>query len=208
MNTEEELDRYLEEVRLKEDGEHKDPEVNEFYASSALYCPRKIQWEKKHGLKPDSKLLRKFLIGNLIHDYLQKNIFTAEKGFKSEERKELEVDGIKIRGRIDIESDDEVIEIKSIARLPKDKLAHHVAQVGIYMAITGKKGKILYLEKTNGDICEFEVDKEEGDIAYREAIKLFKQCYEADVKGVEAPAKKDWVCRYCSNVDCSYSKGE
>jgi hypothetical protein len=66
----------------------------------------------------------------------------------------------------------------------------------------------LYLEKNSGELISFPVSKDEGDIAYTEAIELFKQCYDADVAGVEAPAKKDWLCRFCDNVECSYNKAE
>ena len=199
-----ELDTFLELKNAEDAKEHDEPKDNEFFASSALYCPRKVQWEKHNEVEYEGETLRKFLIGNLLHDYLQNNIFIESKGFKNEVRYVLEDGDISVRGRVDVESEDEVIEIKSIARLPKDKLEHHIAQVGIYMRITGKKGKILYIEKIGGNIIEFDVDKEEGDIACEKALRLFHQIYSADVKGEEAPGEKTWLCRFCKNVECEY----
>lgn len=202
------LNQHLEEVNKEKDKEHADPKINEFFASSALYCPRKVQWEKNNGVHFEGETLRKFLIGNLIHDYLQQNIFTIDKGYKCEERYVLKHEGIEVRGRIDVEGEKELIEIKSIARLPSEPLEHHIAQLGIYMRVTGKKGKLLYIEKTSGSMREFKVDKKTADIACDKALTNFKSIYEADTMKELAPAKDTWLCRFCKNVECSYNKGK
>jgi len=197
----------LENYLLQKDMERKEHEPlkqNEFYASQAGMCPRKIQYEKKHKTPNSPSTLKKFLVGNLIHDYIQKNIYSD---YKAEERYDLEFEDIHIRMRVDLENDKEVIEVKSIKKLPKAPLDHHVKQCAIYMKQTGKTGKVLYIEKESGNLAEFTIPKEDANVAFMESVDDFKSVMFADEQSVDVDPRRSWECNWCNNKECPYNKG-
>jgi len=102
-------------------------------------------------------------IGDAIHEWIQRN-FIYQYGDKVEIEKwvEIEVEGVKIRGKVDIVlAKKKVIEIKTVKDKPirKPDLTH-VKQVQLYLGILGlKKAVISYFKRENGlHLNSFEID--------------------------------------------------
>jgi len=132
------------------------------------------------------------LIGEAIDEYL-KQLFENDEELSAltestvaEFQKVIKVDESKITliGRPDVVLKDMVVEIKYSQfenNLPRE---HHIAQVKIYLFLTGKrKGKLIYI--TNKQLREFDVD---NDWSEREIIDLFRNW---------TSPRYEWECTYC-----------
>ena len=142
---------------------HKPLKDNEFYASSAGMCPRVMYFDKKYGRKePGMKVQKIFVLGNLVHDFVQEKLFKAG---ESESPAILAMNGIVVRGRLDHLDDEFIWELKSIANIKyvqyKPKI-ENVYQIMIYLKAIGRlKGKLVYVEKNTFDVVEHKVDFDE-----------------------------------------------
>lgn len=197
MNVKEMVDNYIKEKNNS--GKVRVPlKDNEFYASSAGGCPRAMYFEKVIGGKEfDTDTQRIFLVGNLMHDFLQQKVF---KSGESEQSLTVDENGIKIFGRLDHIDGDVVYEFKSTNSLknvmnePND---HHKKQLMIYLKALGKKqGKIVYVEKNTFDIVEHDVVYNEQ--AFNRVLKEFMLVSYAVQDRVPPVFKDDWRCRYCN----------
>jgi len=177
---------------------------NVFYASQAGGCPRALYYKKVFGDKEfEVRALLIFQMGNIVHDFLQKEILKGE----SEKSLTIQEDGVVIYGRLDHIDDEEVIEIKSTGAVKyneKEASPHHLEQLNLYMKAMGReKGRMVYVEKNTLEIVEHEV-KFNPEL-YQKTVDNFRQVAKA-VEIQVAPAKlsdypKSWKCRYCDYKD-------
>jgi CRISPR-associated exonuclease Cas4 len=200
MNTKELIEVYL----LKEAEEKKKEHVNVlnvFYPSSAGLCPRKLYNEKKNPTIFPVDTYKRFVLGNMVHEWLQSKIYSEG---KCEESIKWTEEDIVISGRVDCIYEDCVLEFKSIAALgyvmdaPKPE---HVAQLNLYLHALGMpKGKIVYVNKADLAIVEHEVTYDPK--LYTKTIDSFRKVYKAlreDMEPKPSKCPSPWACEYCRN---------
>jgi CRISPR-associated exonuclease Cas4 len=171
---------------------------NEFYATSAGDCLRKVIYSRKFKKEKSVDALKNFEVGNIFHSYLQDII----KEGKHEIPIELTYKGITIYGRIDTLLNDEIYEFKTVSKLDfsyEPKL-QHIYQIMIYLkAFNLAKGHIVYIEKNTLKTIEH-------DIGYDEKImdKII-----ADFKIAEEYLNQDKLPseHYCNScMFCEYTE--
>jgi CRISPR-associated exonuclease Cas4 len=170
-----------------------------FYPSSAGQCIRKLWNERKHPVMFSPETYKHFLVGNLVHDWIQKNIFTDG---HSEVPIQWSEGELKFRGRIDCELDNVLYEFKTIKELTyvKDKpKPEHVQQLNMYLhARNLPYGVIVYITKNSVDILEHKVEYDEK--LYQSTVKFFKRLSKYLITNKEPKPSKCggwWACDYC-----------
>jgi len=166
-----------------------------FYASSVGKCPRQVLLEK---MNPEREIPEKlqgiFLIGDALHELVQEAV-----GGEAEKEVIVEEEGIVIRGRADIVTEKEVIELKTISDVSKVRLKpkhHHYMQLQVYLhGLKMKKGRLVYISKQNFEIVEHEIKYSKE--AAREAINYFKVIKEFEDRGELPPRFETNWCWYC-----------
>jgi len=109
---------------------------------------------------------------------------------------EMDLGGLKVRGRADLLLPDRVVDIK-YARSTSRGLPHphHVAQVRLYMRMFGRpKGSLLYVSPDR----VAEVDESvEPSLAQPMSDEEIKQLLNRALGGA-GPAYPEWECDYCT----------
>lgn len=146
----ERIDNYL----LSKMKQKREREQGIYYASELSFSADGIEEMRNRDITLAD--LRIFEIGHIFHNFIQQNIFPDG---EHEVRVKYDVnDNIKIIGRADIVLDDTVIELKTTSRKVELFKENHLAQITFYMHALGmKKGKIIYINKTNFEVYEFDV---------------------------------------------------
>ena len=194
-----ELRKFHHEQLLKQYYTERDKHVlgeNEFYASSAGYCPRYIHYSKKYNEPHDVYLLDIFELGDAVHDYWEKKIIEK---FGGEAEKELRVDlgDIVVRGRCDVlDSRNVVWELKSASELPDEPYEEHVMQLNFYIKhLNAKYGVLLYIKKNTNSIRGFKVEFDPRK--YEEALEIWRYVYYSQKNGRLPIKVPSWKCRNC-----------
>jgi len=198
IGVKEKIDKFLlDEAKKKR--EERDTPLNVFYPSSAGQCIRKLWHEKKVPPEFPPETYKHFLIGNLVHDWLQSKIFPDA---QSEVRIKWEDGDIAFSGRVDTQLPDRLIEFKTITSLAyvKNKpKPEHVAQLNMYMHTTGvHQGTIVYVTKNEAEVLEHDVEYDPK--LYKHTVKDFKKVYKAlldDKEPKPSTCKTPWACKYC-----------
>jgi len=206
--------KYLKEEWEKGKEEHKPPASNEFFASSIGRCINQEWLMRKYPKEPQETFLGICKIGNMFHDFIQKEIYPEA---ESEIRADVEVEGVKIRGRLDIldKKNEKIIELKSASQTryiesePKDA---HRKQVNVYLhSLKMKKGEVVYISKKDLSIISHEIDYDAKlfEDTIRE-LKEKKYYIETDIfPGKELERSDAWQCRFCGWQDeCIQHKKE
>ena len=181
---------------------------NEYHISSIGRCPRFIFLERTQRRPDENKNKRVFVIGKIIHDFVQDKLFGD---YIKEEQLSYSVDGINLVGRIDLNNKNEIIELKSCKSLayilnPYDE---HIVQVNTYMGIKGiNKAQIIYIDKQDMGMVTFniEFDKKLFDESINNIIKLNKKIQaKTSYKGIGQ--KIGHNCKYCKYKDlCGFNE--
>lgn len=198
------LDQYLlTEAEAKRVEKDKDRKLNIFYPSSAGQCVRKLWNEKVTPPEFPPEVYKKFLVGNLVHDFVQSKIL---KDFESEVPIKWFEGEIGFSGRIDSwdKKNGIIYEFKTISVLeyvrskPKPE---HVAQLNMYLHATGvSRGVIVYFTKNDVDVLEHWVDY--SPELYLRTLKDFKKVYKYLLKNQEPKPNTcvtPWSCSYCKS---------
>jgi len=191
------IEKYLDKKQEDDSSKHLPLLDNEFYASSVGGCPRLIYYSKVFpDRKKDPKSLKVFVLGNLVHDFLQKEVLSGE----SEVPLVIETKGVKIKGRLDQVDDNFIYEIKSVSTLrfvKEQPQKHHVLQLMLYLkAFKREKGKIVYVEKNTFDIIEHEIVFDEK--IYDEAVEGFVSVFQSMSKNaLPDKTSEEWACKHC-----------
>ena len=198
----EKIDEFLiKEAQVKMDEKKTDDYT--FYPSSAGYCIRK-QWnDRKNPKLLPAGVYRKFVLGNMIHEFVQGKILTSE-GYKSEDSLQWVEGKLKLRGRIDTINHEEKIiyEFKSINSLTyviKEPKVEHVKQLNMYLHnFPDYTGIIVYLDKNDINVVEHTINYD--DKLYKSTIKEFKELSKYLIDNIDPIPKKcstPWGCDYC-----------
>ena len=143
-------------------------------------------------------------LGNALHEKLEFEL--ALDGWQTEVRLALNVDGIKIVGRADAIKErvneaaevvaEEVMEIKSVDRLPDRPHEHHVKQLQTYLAILDAPiGYLVYIDRGSGRNKVFRVRRDPRIL--EQIKKRAKQLHRYLTNNELPPAKRGPWCRYC-----------
>jgi hypothetical protein len=205
-----EIDGFIIKRKEEQEKKHTDKGDNYFYASDAFKCPRELFYKKRIKKDPDLALLKVFYLGEMIHEFYQKNIPGQD-----EVECKLEDNGIIVSGRIDkIHQDGTIIEFKSTSAVKYNQdapKAEHVAQINLYLKIKGeKKGKLVYIDKKSMEEAEHYVEYNEG--VFNKTMGIFHEvnkCLQANTlpSRVETFDKKKYPCSYCNyQEECRMDK--
>lgn len=195
------FERYLLSNNKLEDTKHLPLKENEFFAGSSGQCSRALYFSKKIKTEVTIDSLKIFCIGNLLHDFVQSQIFSSG---KSEVPIVIEENGIKIRGRLDYLLGDVIYEIKTIKELnyvldePKDE---HRRQLNIYLKSQNlKNGVLLYIEKNSLKTVEHIIvfNQKLFDDSMRQFELVYKSILEKKPPERLENYPDNWKCRYCS----------
>jgi len=161
------------------------------------YFARKFEFEK--GI---NELILD--LGEQYHDRIE-NYFEEKLGCKSEIEVKGEIEGIKISGRVDLICNNDLIELKTISSNYFQIREYHLYQVSIYYYLLQLQNYkidniyIIYLNRINREVKQFQVDKIVIDIYIKRAIdwiKKFKEYLKVeDYKNI--PGANNYLCKNC-----------
>jgi len=163
----------------------------------ATPCLRRSYYSRVRTSPPSPAEFLKSL-GNEAHLKLAE-VLRAE-GCEVEVSVALQLDGFKLRGRVDAlcsEKDGEVVvEFKVTNELPEKPYEAHVLQVQAYLLMLRlERGYIVYLSRTNGRVRVFKVER--NGRALKLLVERARQLYEALVKSSPPPPERGPWCRDC-----------
>jgi len=197
--------------------------IGRYYPSEIGMCLRKV-WYSYINPKPlESRLLKIFSLGNMIHDYVVE-VLKSEKNphvelLRSEFPFKEKIDDFVVSGRIDnlilIKADQTelLIEVKSTSdiRSVLDPSPHNVDQLQLYMHFTGvKDGILLYVDKKDMASKVFYVSYDEKHAqALIEKFRKLHLCLTKEI--VPEPearmlSNKRWMCRFCEHRESCYKE--
>jgi CRISPR/Cas system-associated exonuclease Cas4 (RecB family) len=182
-------------------------EQTHFYITDAGKCPRAIffRFKKAPREKMDPRILRIYEKG----EYLHRNIFNILYRLKIGVTTEVTIPNKEIvSGRADailcINNENYVLDIKSINSAvfrnltqPKEE---NVYQIQLYLHYFNiKKGILLYIDKDQQNIKEFQVDYDKGLVkSLLNDFKCLKEKIDSDIIPRRFPDyPQNWQCRYC-----------
>jgi len=193
--------------------EYRPKTIGRYYPSEIAGCLRKTWFSYKNPKPTDTKLMKIFEAGNMLHEFIT-NVIKSEKNkevelIKSELPIQIKKKDFIISGRIDnlvlvkINNKLALVEVKSTKFLPKEYKKEHEIQLQLYMMAMGiENGIILYIQKDDLNTNTFTI-KHNKKLS-EEIIERFEELHKAltEDKLPEAEAKKDkekeWMCSYCA----------
>ncbi len=185
-----------------------------YWPSEVGGCLRKTWFKYKKPKKTSPDSLRRFEVGNMIHEFINEvlesnnneNIELLENEFSCRlKRKDYTISG-RIDNILMIKPEEEpcLMEVKSTKSLEncKEPSESHLIQLMFYMHSTEiHNGILLYLQKDNLQAKAFEVDydEEKAQEILNRFDKLHKCLKEDEVPEPEAKqdSESEWKCRYC-----------
>jgi CRISPR/Cas system-associated exonuclease Cas4 (RecB family) len=205
---------------LRYEADAEKPTMGIYRPSLLPLCLRRQWLIYKRGLPVSEEKAGIFRIGELFHGFLSQafrssglNVRAEEAPFvivllEEEPKPELEPGpglelglGPRISGRADlilgIDGEAYIIEAKSIRRLPKEPLRHHVAQLQLYLAGLGlKRGFLVYLDKEALRHAIFPIEYNASLL--KGILERARRLHEALLSDRSPePDGEPWECRYC-----------
>jgi len=178
-----------------------------FYRPSLLSTCILRQWLiYKRGLAVSEEKAGIFKIGELFHSFLTNVLKRGQIEVLAVEAPiqillPIQPNPLWINGKADalIKVGDEkyVLEVKSIRRLPKHPLKHHVEQLHFYLAaLNCQNGFIIYLEKSALKHRVFPVKFEQT--VFNGLLERAQKLHNALITdGRPKPDAQPWECRFC-----------
>jgi len=215
MDYKELIDRNLMEEFKKE--REKDQISKNLIASSSGQCHRKRILETFIPKEVDERAMRLFWLGDVIHDKIQSLIpgkyevhirgsfLVPEFHFAKENEQKL------VSGKIDILTEDEILEIKTVhsRSFSYDVSEHYLFQVitykEMYRILSGKEMKtgLIYVSRDDMRVAYIPIVEDVSKSFTEEVVKdwveiekEFEQFKEENILPEPAP-RWDWECRYC-----------
>ncbi len=195
---------------LAKETSHK--QIGKYYPSEIGGCLRKTWYSYKEPKPTETKLIRIFQVGDMLHEFIEE-VILSEKNPEVELLEEefpikIQEKNFTISGRIDsiilakIENKQILIEVKSCKYLPKEFKKEHELQLQLYMYATSvHDGILLYAQKDNLQTKWFSISYDEEKI--KEILERFSLLHFSLTKEKipEAEAKhneeKIWMCDNC-----------
>ena len=212
-NTNTLIDRYIIKKNKEEGTKHEKLKKNEFYISQAGKCPKEIYFEKTLDYTHPPATLKIFLLGDMLHKFLQMAIFSD---MESEVQINFQVGDLFFRGRADLlgkikdsegKEEDTIYELKSCSKLPATPYLHHRMQINLYLyGLKLQRGKLIYTEKNTFKVKEFDVEYNEE--LFKETLSQFKTVFNAMNDNTEPMGVKNYNCTYgcLYSNECIYGK--
>ena len=142
--------------------------------------------------------------GKLLHDFILRRL-AAKFNAKFEVKLSYATKDIVLCGHADLVTDDFVLELKTVSRLPDKPAESHIEQLNAYMAMADKAyGYLLYVSRVDGSATCFEhvFNPNLWQNTIEKAKKLKKAC---ELNTPPEPHKpKSWLSKSC--VYCQYSE--
>jgi CRISPR-associated exonuclease Cas4 len=162
------------------------------WVSDLVSCPKKREMER---LYPEVAGLGFFNPAALLGDIVHRGVYSilGELGVPAtfEVEGEMEFQGLRIRGRADILTEDRVIDIKTARSDYGIPHTHHLLQVRIYMRMFNRpKGSILYITKDR--IAEIS-EAEEASLSKPVADEELRMILDSQ----KVPMYEEFECDYC-----------
>jgi len=197
--------------------EYKAKEIGRYYPSEIAGCMRKTWFSYKNPKPTDTKLMRIFEAGNMLHEFIT-DVLKSEKNNKevqlirAEMPIRIEEKDFIISGRIDNlvlvkicekeECKQVLVEVKSTKYLPKDYKKENEVQLQLFMKALGvHEGIILYIQKDNLETKSFDIkyNKKKADKIIERFEVLHKSLVSGKIPEAEAKLDEDkkWMCSYC-----------
>ena len=189
------------------------------YRPSLLSACLLRQWLiYKRGLAVSEEKAGIFKIGELFHNFLTNVLKRGQIEVLAVEAPiqillPIQPNPLWINGKADalikVGNEKYVLEVKSIRRLPKHPLKHHVEQLHLYLAaLNCQNGFIIYLEKSalKHRIFPVNFDLKTLNRLFKRAQRLHKALI-ADEK--PKPDAEPWECKFCEfKGECVEMGGE
>jgi len=164
----------------------------------------------KKGLAISEEKAGIFKIGELFHGFLAGALKTSQIEVLAVEAPirillPLQPNPLWISGKADayirVRDEKYVLEVKSIRRLPKQALKHHVEQLQLYLAaLNCQNGFIIYLEKSALQHSVFPVRFELS--VFNGLLERVQRLHEALMRNEKPePDAEPWECRFCEFKD-------
>jgi len=178
-----------------------------YHASECGQCLRFIYLSRIKPIEDNPELKKIYLIGNIFHDFFEKELF---KDYTCEKKIIYINPDFQIVGKADAFNDQEVLDFKTCknVRYIFEPKKEHIIQLNIYMKILGlKQGRIIFIDKNDLKIKEFEVEYDEE--LFKETINKLKFINKklkekADFKEINIEAGKQ--CFYCKYAKTCFPK--
>ena len=170
-----------------QDDEEREPDTsNKFSCYYAGSCKRQIYLSKLRLKDLPVHALGSMQIGTLVHKWLENEVeypdnYEPEKKFKFIE------DGIKISGRADVVTPDEVVDFKTINgfNYVNKSAERNKPQINLYMHGFNKtKGRLVYIDK--GKMFVREITHDYNEELLEETISKYKKVLNA-IKNTSLP---------------------
>jgi len=173
------------------------------YRSDVVYvtevvqpCVRRAYFERLHPQSPSVATV----VGEYLHTLLEEGLRAL--GLRTEVGLALNLGDFKLVGRADavLEGEDgdveDVIEIKTVGKLPGEPLETHVAQLQVYMELLeAPAGTLLYLNRNTGGVKLFSVRP--NPTALELAVMNARELWEALQDYVPPPPHRGAWCALC-----------
>lgn len=187
------FDRLVE--HFQGEGHSYEPELNEFRCSMLNVCDRKMYYSKKYPVEPTEYQLGIFTVGHIIHKTIQ-DLVTDEFDCEIPVRYDDDLTDVVIVGHADLVSDDKVVDIKTVSRLPNSVYDNHHLQVNTYAYLLEKPYYgLLYVEKNTLQTRYFEFETSENLFNYvLEKCRTVYDCLITDILPANCP---NYLCRFC-----------
>lgn len=191
------IDRLVQ--KYMEEGHNYETDINQFRISEIKYCPRLMYYLKVYPEVVDTRLLRIFTIGHIIHKEIQ-NIIKEEEQVEIEKevirRFTVKDNSIEIIGHADIVRYNEVVDIKTCYKLPDNPYIDHLLQVNTYSYLLNKEYcSVLYVQKNDLEVryFQYKTDKNLFEYCLNNCFYVYN-CIKNDV----LPEKRQYdFCKLC-----------
>jgi len=182
------------------------PSIGVYRPSLLSACMLRQWYIYTRGLAISEEKAGIFKIGELFHSFLENALKTSRIEVLAVEAPiqilvPLQPTPLWINGKADVlvevGNEKYVVEFKSIRRLPRQALRHHVEQLNLYLAaLNCQNGFIIYLEKSALRHRVFPV-KFEQDI-FNGLLERAQRLHKALMTGDKPkPDAQPWECRFC-----------
>lgn len=178
-----------------------------FHVSEAGKCLRFLFFTRTIGRLEDVSFKPEVVAGRKIHFEFQNSYREIDRTARTEERAVFIHEKFVITGRADIVTDGEVLEIKTVRKLPKEAVSEHISQINLYMKLCNrKKGRLIYIERESGKERCFKIffDKK----LFLEDIRRFEKLVE-HLSEMRLPAREECrMCSFCEYLDLCEMLGD
>ncbi|MHC1628487.1 MAG: PD-(D/E)XK nuclease family protein [Candidatus Nezhaarchaeales archaeon] len=177
------------------------------HVGEATNCLRKSWFNRKLGNRDFEHLApsKRVILGLGLSTHFVLEGVLRELGYIVEQSIVKSYGLFKLAGTPDAVNEVDVIEIKTVNKLPDEPLPHHVMQLNGYLALFERSsGYVIYICKRDGNVRVFKVDYNEE--LFKKLLERAARLHEALKRNVEPEPEPSFLCNYCEWKWSCYSK--